>query len=191
MEQRDDESGARAARGPKWRAPAVAGVLAVTGWVCLVPPEPPRPDGSETPPAGPPARTEPGLGTPERYAEQLVALVNAERLRAGCDPLRSSGPLRAAAQGHADDMAARGYYEHRDPDGSDGGDRITAAGYDWRAWGENIHRGPKTPATAMRDWMDSAAHRRNIVNCSFKDLGVGVNLRANGPWWVQVFGAKG
>lgn len=40
----------------------------------------------------------------------------------------------------------------------------------------------------MRDWMNSPGHRENILDCGFKDLGVGVNLRANGPWWVQNFG---
>lgn len=57
--------------------------------------------------------------------------------------------------------------------------------------GENIHRGPKTPAQAMEEWMGSPGHRDNILNCSFKDIGVGVTLTANGPWWVQNFGAKG
>lgn len=56
--------------------------------------------------------------------------------------------------------------------------------------GENIHRGPTTPDRAMEDWMESPGHRANILNCSFKDIGVGVTLTANGPWWVQNFGAR-
>ncbi|MER5208025.1 CAP domain-containing protein [Streptomyces sp. NPDC002825] len=125
-----------------------------------------------------------------RYVRDVVELANTEREKAGCGPLRSEGRLRAAAQGHADDMAARGYYEHQNPEGRDAGDRITGAGYTWSTWGENIHRGPKTPARAMADWMDSPGHRANILNCSFKDIGVGVTLAANGPWWVQDFGAR-
>lgn len=38
--------------------------------------------------------------------------------------------------------------------------------------------------------MNSPGHRANILNCSFKDIGVGVTLTANGPWWVQNFGVK-
>ncbi|MEU8529712.1 CAP domain-containing protein [Streptomyces sp. NPDC048629] len=129
------------------------------------------------------------MSTAETYAEQVVELANAERERAGCGALRTTARLTAAAQAHADDMAARGYYEHESPDGRDGGDRLTAAGYDWRAWGENIHRGPKSPARVMRDWMGSPIHRRNVLNCTYKHVGVGVNLRASGPWWVQDFGA--
>lgn len=130
-------------------------------------------------------------GTVSEYVQQLVALANAERDKAGCGPLRAESHLRTAAQGHADDMAARDYYEHDSPEGRDAGDRMTVAGYTWSTWGENIHRGPKTPAQAMEDWMVSPGHRENILNCSFKDIGVGVTLTANGPWWVQNFGAKG
>ncbi|MFF6791798.1 CAP domain-containing protein [Streptomyces filamentosus] len=126
-----------------------------------------------------------------RYVQDVIALVNAERDRAGCGPLRAEARLSRAAQGHADDMAARDYYAHDDPEGRDGGDRISAAGYSWSAWGENIHKGPKTPERAMEDWMDSPAHRANVLNCSFRDIGVGVTLTADGPWWVQDFGTKG
>ncbi|MEU6624288.1 CAP domain-containing protein [Streptomyces litmocidini] len=136
------------------------------------------------------AAPERATGKAARFVRDVVALVNAERERAGCGPLRSEGHLRDAAQGHADDMAARGYYEHHSPEGRDAGDRMSGAGYEWSAWGENIHRGPKTPARAMEDWMDSPGHRANILNCSFKDIGVGVTLAANGPWWVQDFGAR-
>ncbi|MFC9734086.1 CAP domain-containing protein [Streptomyces roseolus] len=125
------------------------------------------------------------------YVEDVIALANAERDRAGCGPLRSEARLARAAQGHADDMAARDYYAHDSPEGRDGGDRLTRAGYDWSAWGENIHKGPKTPQRVMDDWMDSPAHRANILNCSFRDVGVGVALTADGPWWVQDFGTKG
>ncbi|MEV6327788.1 CAP domain-containing protein [Streptomyces sp. NPDC051909] len=118
---------------------------------------------------------------------QVVQLVNAERRKAGCGPLRSDPKLRTAAQRHADDMAARNYYAHAGRDGRNAGDRIRAAGYAWSAWGENIHRGPHSAAQAVDEWMNSAAHRENILNCSFEDIGVGVNLTGNGPWWVQDF----
>ncbi|MFC8265935.1 CAP domain-containing protein [Streptomyces cinereoruber] len=137
----------------------------------------------------------PGGGTAaarksERFVKEVVALTNAERTRAGCRPLRADKHLRAAAQGHAADMAARGYYEHMSPEGRDGGDRMKGAGYAWSTWAENIHRGPKTPARAVADWMGSSGHRANILNCSLKDIGVGVAVTSNGPWWVQNFGAK-
>ncbi|MDH2390981.1 CAP domain-containing protein [Streptomyces sp. HNM0663] len=130
-----------------------------------------------------------GGGGDASLARQVADLANQERAKAGCAPLRVDSRLQAAAQAHADDMAARNYYEHTSPEGKSAGDRMEAAGYDWRTWGENIHKSPKDARTAMRDWMDSPGHRENILNCEFKDLGVGVNLSSNGPWWVQNFGA--
>ncbi|MFB7542324.1 CAP domain-containing protein [Streptomyces zaomyceticus] len=136
----------------------------------------------------------PGAQTPEGnvvgFVQDVVTLANAERDKAGCGPLHSESHLRAAAQKHADDMSARDYYEHDSPEGHDAGDRMSGAGYAWSTWGENIHRGPRTPARAMEDWMNSPGHRANILNCSFKDIGVGVTLTSNGPWWVQNFGVK-
>ncbi|MGW0465156.1 CAP domain-containing protein [Streptomyces sp. NPDC003027] len=125
-----------------------------------------------------------------RYVDRLVSLANTERAKAGCAALRSDARLRKAAQAHADDMSERDYYDHDSPEGRNAGDRITAAGYSWSTWAENIHRGPKTATQAMREWMDSEGHRRNILNCSFKDIGVGVRFSPNGPWWVQNFAAK-
>ncbi|TXS09935.1 hypothetical protein EAO71_36895 [Streptomyces sp. ms191] len=132
----------------------------------------------------------PGGRGPADYVQQVIALANEEREKAGCRPLRAESRLRSSAQAHADDMAARDYYDHESPEGRDAGDRISRAGYAWSAWAENIHRGPKTAVRAMEDWMESEAHRHNILNCSFREIGVGVALTANGPWWVQNFGAR-
>ncbi|MCK8678301.1 CAP domain-containing protein [Streptomyces lichenis] len=159
---------------------------------------PAAPDISDTPGAPAPAPLPSGsgraaalsAGTAGEYAGRVVALVNTERRRAGCPLLRMDRRLRSAAQGHATDMADRDYYAHSSPEGKDAGDRLDAAGYRWRGWGENIHRGPDDPAHAVRDWMAGAEHRKNVLNCAFKDIGVGVDLSANGPWWVQDFGVR-
>ncbi|MEU9478033.1 sigma-70 family RNA polymerase sigma factor [Streptomyces sp. NPDC048191] len=121
---------------------------------------------------------------------QVVALVNKERSAAGCGPLTEDPQLQKAAQGHSDDMAARHFFDHTNPDGADPGQRITAAGYRWSTYGENIAQGQQTAAAVMESWMNSPGHRANILNCSFKDIGVGVHKGAGGPWWTQDFGAK-
>ncbi|MCX4584484.1 CAP domain-containing protein [Streptomyces sp. NBC_01481] len=138
--------------------------------------------------AGAPAAGTPATGKAADYVQRIAALVNAERAKAGCSPLRVDRRVQAAAQAHADDMAARNYYEHVSPEGRHADDRMKTAGYPAGKWGENIHKGPKDPVSAMRDWMDSPGHRENILDCGFKDLGVGVNFSANGTWWVQNFG---
>ncbi|QGZ47527.1 hypothetical protein GPZ77_03190 [Streptomyces sp. QHH-9511] len=140
-------------------------------------------------PGGEPRNAAPPAPKVLRFVEEIVSLANTEREKSGCGPLRPDTRLRKSAQKHADDMAGRDFYAHESPEGRDAGDRITAAGYSWSAWAENIHRGPKTPRKAMEDWMKSAGHRRNVLNCAFEDIGVGVTLTSDGPWWVQNFGA--
>ncbi|WP_204357843.1 CAP domain-containing protein, partial [Streptomyces sp. ICC1] len=121
---------------------------------------------------------------------QVIALVNSERAAAGCGPLKDDPQLRAAAQGHSDDMARRNFFSHSNPDGADPGKRTTAAGYRWSTYGENIAKGQQTPAQVMDSWMKSQGHRENILNCSFKDIGVGIHQGPGGPWWTQNFGAR-
>ncbi|WP_235483269.1 CAP domain-containing protein [Streptomyces roseoverticillatus] len=129
-------------------------------------------------------------GANGKYVQQVVDMVNAERAKAGCSPLTINAKLQAAAQGHSDDMAARDYYDHTSPEGKSPGDRMTAAGYHWSTYGENIFKSPKDARTAMDGWMKSSGHRANILNCSFKEIGVGINFKSNGPWWTQNFGAS-
>ncbi|GGT36507.1 hypothetical protein GCM10010271_45610 [Streptomyces kurssanovii] len=123
-------------------------------------------------------------------AARITALLNAERDKAGCPRLAVDPNLERAARAHADDMAARGYYDHVGPDGRDGGERMTSAGYNWNRWAENIHRGPDDPSTVVADWLRSPEHRASILDCRYEDMGVGVNLGAGGPWWVQDLGTR-
>ncbi|MER5410618.1 sigma-70 family RNA polymerase sigma factor [Streptomyces sp. NPDC002769] len=127
---------------------------------------------------------------PTTTVAQVVALVNKERAAAGCGALTEDAELEKAAQAHSDDMAARNFFEHTNPDGADPGQRITAAGYRWSTYGENIAQGQQTPQAVMESWMNSPGHRANILNCSFKNIGVGVHKGTGGPWWTQDFGAK-
>ncbi|MFD9207189.1 CAP domain-containing protein [Streptomyces sioyaensis] len=137
--------------------------------------------------AGTPGGTQTATGTAARFAQKIVQLVNAQRAQHGCGPLTVDRHIQNAAQKHSDDMAARNYYEHNTPEGVDPGTRMTNAGFRWSSWAENIFKSPKDPATAMDGWMKSPGHRDNILNCSYKSTGVGVNLSANGPWWTQDF----
>ncbi|MER8058339.1 MULTISPECIES: sigma-70 family RNA polymerase sigma factor [unclassified Streptomyces] len=137
----------------------------------------------------PPARTTAPAPAGDTVS-QVIALVNKERASAGCSALTADPQLQQAAQAHSDDMAARNFFDHVNPDGADPGQRITAAGYRWSTYGENIARGQQTPASVMDSWMHSSGHRANILNCAFKNIGVGVHQGAGGPWWTQDFGTK-
>lgn len=148
----------------------------------------PTPTPKSSPKSTPPKK--PAPAPPSGAAAQVIALVNAERSKAGCGPLKEDAQLRNAAQGHSDDMARRNFFAHTNPDGADPGKRTTAAGYRWSTYGENIAKGQRTPAQVMDSWMKSQGHRENILNCSFKDIGVGIHQGSGGPWWTQNFGAR-
>lgn len=122
---------------------------------------------------------------------QVLALVNSERTRAGLAALKSNDSLTAAAQGHAQDMAVNGYFSHTSLDGRTLGDRIRQAGYSYRAAGENIAWGQRTPSEVVSGWMASPGHRRNILNPNFRELGIGLARDTDGvPYWVQNFGSR-
>ncbi|MEU8579020.1 sigma-70 family RNA polymerase sigma factor [Streptomyces asoensis] len=160
----------------------------------------PSPRASRTPSAAAPvtspepkqsvSRTPTVMSGSSSRSSQVIALVNEERAKAGCGPLTEDPQLRRSAQGHSDDMAARDFFDHVNPDGADPGQRITAAGYRWSTYGENIAKGQQTAASVMTSWMNSEGHRANILNCSFKNIGIGIHDGSGGPWWTQNFGAK-
>lgn len=141
----------------------------------------PKPTRASSPPQAP-------AGT--SYSQEVTRLVNAERAKSGCGAMTLNSKLGKAAQGHSDDMAERDFFDHTNPDGEGPGDRVTAAGYRWSTYGENIAAGQGTPAAVMDSWMKSSGHRANILNCSFKEIGIGYRQGSGGPWWTQNFGAQ-
>ncbi|RFU88517.1 CAP domain-containing protein [Streptomyces triticagri] len=118
---------------------------------------------------------------------QVLALVNQERAKAGCSPVRQDGDLAALAADFSKDMAARGFFDHTDPDGDTPWDRAKDAGIS-NLGGENIARGQANAQSVMDSWMNSPGHRANILNCDYKTLGVGTHMASGGPWWTQDFG---
>ncbi len=84
-------------------------------------------------------------------------------------------------------MRARDYFAHDTPDGATPWTRIEAQGYS-NPSAENIAMGQRTPQSVVDAWMASPGHRANILNCSSKAIGVGVQFGPNGPWWTQDFG---
>lgn len=116
---------------------------------------------------------------------QLDSLTDQVRKKAGCKPLHISDRLNTSAQGHAEDMAAKRYLSHTSADGTTWIQRIKAAGYP-DPGAENVARGRTSAGEALKLWMASPGHGRNITNCALTRVGIGY---ANpGNYWVQDFG---
>lgn len=120
---------------------------------------------------------------------EVLRLVNIERGKAGCGQLHADSRLHKAARDFSALMAAKNFFDHVSPDGSTFVDRIARTGYPRdKAAAENIAYGYRDAAAVMKGWMNSAGHRRNILNCSLKAIGVGLAYRGSTPYWTQDFG---
>jgi uncharacterized protein YkwD len=118
---------------------------------------------------------------------QLLAQINLTRGRHGLRSLRLSAPLTAAADQHSQSMAQKGYFSHDSANGGSFFKRIasfyTYRGYsNWSA-GENIlYSTPDIdPAGALRLWMNSPAHRANLLNRSWREIGLGAVHSSSAP----------
>ena len=134
--------------------------------------------------------------TPEEAA--VLALINQQRAGAGCAPLTAQPQLRAAAAAHSRDMAERNYFGHKSPDGSTPRKRVRQQGYAGGRLAENIAAGQSTPEKVVAAWMASPQHRANILNCRFRETGIGRAFQADDApiggnsfalrtYWTQVF----
>lgn len=116
------------------------------------------------------------------FQAELLALANAYRAAgANCGSegnfpaataLAWNAALTQASLVHSDDMVSGNFFSHTGSDGSSAGQRATAAGYLWQAWGENIAAGQGTVAEVMAGWMASPGHCANLMHAGFRDIGV-------------------
>ncbi len=119
------------------------------------------------------------------YAAEVLRLVNIERAKAGKSALKADANLAKAAQVRAAEIVSS--FSHTRPDGRDPFTAMKEAGVSYRAAGENIAWGQKTPAQVMQSWMNSDGHRENILSDSFGRLGVGYVVQNGRAYWVQMF----
>jgi uncharacterized protein YkwD len=108
----------------------------------------------------------------------LLQETNIQRGAQSRGALALNGVLSKAAQDKANDMAARNYWSHATPEGTQPWQFITAAGYNYTTAGENLAYGFDTSSAAVAGWMNSPGHRANLLNSDFKEVGFGI---ANNP----------
>ena len=131
---------------------------------------------------------------------RVLELTNQARSRArrcgrtvypAAEPLTLNVSLEHAALEHSRDMAAHNYMDHTGRDGSTPADRITRAGYKWRAVGENLASGAMTPEEAVDVWLHSPHHCANLMDRSFTQMGIAFATNPTtdgGAYWTQTFG---
>ncbi|MEV6973287.1 CAP domain-containing protein [Kitasatospora sp. NPDC093806] len=122
------------------------------------------------------------------FRAEMLSAVNAERGRTGVQPIRLDDRLSAAAQRHADDLAAHDLTQHHGTDGSSPWDRLRDVGVANVPAAENVTPGNSVPE-AMRSWLNSRPHRDNLLNPQYNRIGIGHSPRRRGSWgrYVQTF----
>lgn len=104
--------------------------------------------------------------------------VNRLRVARGLRALTNSSPLQAAAGFQSRDMIDRGYFDHDQPGGASFGVRLKrfypAGGSMWQV-GENLLWSSQgiTPAAAVKLWLSSPPHRRNLFDPAWRESGIG------------------
>lgn len=119
------------------------------------------------------------------YIHEVLKLMNEERAKEGLSALTSTSALADAAHKRATEIVS--LFSHTRPDGSSPQTVLEEYNITYRAFGENIAYGQKTPAEVMDAWMNSEGHRKNIMSSSFGKVGIGCYERNGILYWTQVF----
>lgn len=120
--------------------------------------------------------------------QQLLDLTNQARANSGLPMLRMDPRLCRAARLHSANMARLNSMSHS-LEGRSYQNRTMEAGYPSGIVSENICYSQGNPQAAINTWLNSSAHRTNMLSYQYSDLGVGIGYSRNGqPYYTQVFG---
>jgi len=137
-----------------------------------------------------------GIANLDPVERMILDLVNAERTKVQARDLTAEPTLQQIARGHSNDMLARGFFEHVNPDGQAPGDRVAVAHRQLIGdAGENIWSGsgidaadPKKLAELIKSkLMASSGHRENILKPEYTHIGIGISVKDKEVRATQVF----
>lgn len=120
------------------------------------------------------------------FEKEVVRLTNIERSKQGLKPLTLNVELSKVARLKSIDMVNKKYFDHTSPTYGSPFDMMKSFGISYRAAGENIAYGQRTPEEVVKGWMNSPGHRANILNGNFTEIGVGFYNN----YWTQMFIGK-
>ena len=123
----------------------------------------------------------------DNYAEEVVALANAERAKAGVPEVPVDSKLMELAAIRAEELATS--FSHTRPNGE--GDQYTGLpDYEWVMC--NLAYGYTTPEAVVDGWMNSPGHKRNMIYSGHDCVGAGCYRASNGTlYWCIIFYRNG
>lgn len=126
------------------------------------------------------------------FAEECFELINKERTKRGLDELEWDDSIAEACDIRAEELPEK--FSHIRPDGTICFTVFDEVGIEMNGEGENIAEGYRTPAAAVKAWMNSSGHRANILDKSWEKSAIGFYYDSDGDgykyYWVQLFGTK-
>lgn len=105
--------------------------------------------------------------------KNILIQINYQRELRGIKPLQEDTRLDQAAVNKSTDMIDKDYFEHY-AHGLTPWKFIENQKYDYLYAGENLAMDFQTSEGMVRAWMSSSAHRKNILNPDYDDIGIGV-----------------
>jgi len=121
----------------------------------------------------------------------LIELTNKTRKFYGLSPLNENPILEEAAKLKAQDMLSKNYFGHKSPEGLWAWNLMERLGYKYQVAGENLAIGFLDSEEVHKAWLNSPSHRANILNPSFREIGISVlkgNFQGNEVYLVvEVF----
>lgn len=131
----------------------------------------------------------------ELSRELIIQLTNTERANAGLAKLHENPILDRIAEARAKDILQTQYPSHMSPTGQEVSHVARMFGYRYRYLAENLASGNfGSNGKLVSCWMQSAAHRKNILSTRITEIGVSVvkgKIDGTEMWVsVQVFGLQ-
>jgi uncharacterized protein YkwD len=109
--------------------------------------------------------------------------LNQMRSAHGLSPLTLDNSITQSARRHSLDMGQHNLTSHTGSDGTNAGDRLQQACYEWVYWGEIIGWGFGGNSDAMLNWwFNSPPHRDVILASRYSQLGSGY-IVTSGSFW--------
>ena len=129
------------------------------------------------------ASSQPALtATPVNFSgveAAILNIINNIRVSHGLGALSPNQVLTNVARSRSNDMVARGYFSHHNPDGQNVKHILAAHGVSYRNFGENLGQAKPakygSPEAFGNAWMNSPSHRANMLKGYYSLIGVGVS----------------
>ena len=146
-----------------------------------------------TPAPSPSTRVGESAGKYGTTEARIFNLINAERQRQGLPALLYNAQLDRMAKIQAENMAYFQKMAHTIPESQlpTLGDRARYIGYPFGRLAENVALGYPNAETVVQGWMNSSGHRRNILDGTVEETGIGIARSSAGSlYYCQVFGRR-